>query len=109
MTTQYEKPIDSGPQACANCPPKPILAPMDMLLMVGFGGCVITKDGEHVYDEQSYDMEKGDPVLGTYELLAQREPDADWRLCFFAPLYEAEYQRQGKEKWVLIRKGLGFA
>lgn len=105
--TLLTEPARSG---CSHCPDKPVVARMDMYLAVGFGAATVTKNGECVYDENRWDGEKEDfPTLGRYELLAQNEPDADWRCSFFAPLYEAEYQRQGKERWVLIRKGLGFA
>lgn len=105
--TPLTEPASSG---CSHCPDKPVVAPMDSLLAVGFGSCTVTKNGDVVYDEQRWDVEKEDyPTLGRYELLAQSEPDADWRMEKYAPLYEVEYQRQGKENWVLIRKGLGFA
>jgi hypothetical protein len=41
--------------------------------------------------------------------MAAADPDHDWRIYFYAPLYEAEYQRQGDGCWVLIKKGEGFA
>lgn len=107
----YETPLtEPARNGCSCCPDKPIVARMDMYLAVGFGSVTVTKNGGCVYDENRWDSEKEDfPTLGKYELLAQAEPDADWRCAFYAPLYEAEYQRQGKEHWVLIRKGLGFA
>lgn len=110
-TEPFEPPLtEPAHSGCLNCGSKPVVARMDMYLAVGFGDVTITKNGEGVYSENQWDAEKDDyPTLGTYELLAANEPDADWRCHFFAPLYEAEYQRQGKEHWGLVRKGLGFA
>jgi len=48
-------------------------------------------------------------TVQTVEDMAKADPDHDWRIYFEAPLYSAEYQRQGEGVWVLIRKGEGFA
>jgi hypothetical protein len=40
---------------------------------------------------------------------ASKDPDHDWRVHFYAPLYEAHYQRQDEKHWVLVEKGQGFA
>ena len=106
----FLKPLHDTIQPCLICPPKLAVLQLDTMLAVGFGSCSVTKNGEEVYSEQRWDEEKEKyPSLGVYELLAQREPDNDWRVHFHAPLYDAEYQRQDKESWVLVRKGLGFA
>jgi hypothetical protein len=80
---------------------------MERLLGVGFGDVSVTKDGEHVYSENSAGelLWEGKDA----EEAAVKEPDRDWRVHFYAPLYEAEYQRQGEKHWVLVRKGQGFA
>ena len=105
--TPLTEPVSSG---CSHCSPKPVVARMDMYLAVGFGSCSVTKDGVAVYDENNWNTDDGEyPSLGVYEMLARREPEADWRVHFYAPLYEAEYQRQGEDRWVLIRSGQGFA
>jgi hypothetical protein len=41
--------------------------------------------------------------------MAMADPEHDWRIYFYSPMYEAEYQRQGLGVWVLVRKGQGFA
>ena len=82
---------------------------LSALLAVGFGSCNATKDGRGVYDEGQHDK-KGDYwTCEDMEKLAAQDPDCDWRVHFFAPLYEAHYQRQGDKHWVLIEKGDGFA
>lgn len=81
---------------------------MNALLGVGFGDCVVTKDGDPVYSE----MALGDEDLWRAhqaEKLASDDPDHDWRIHFHAPLYDATYQRQGEAHWVLVSKGDGFA
>ena len=86
------------------------LLSMDALLAVGFGGCVVTKDGKEVYSEQRAEYENENFWIGAdAEAAANEDPDHDWRVHFFAPLYEAEYQRQGRDHWPLVRKGRGFA
>lgn len=83
---------------------------MDALLGVGFGDCSVTKDGQQVYSEYNDGRDIGDLWKGAdAEVKAAEDPDHDWRIHFFAPLYEAEYQRQGDKHWVLVRKGEGFA
>ena len=82
---------------------------MDMVLAVGFGETTVTRDGVSVYSENSV----GDS--GTYwyakdaEDEAADDPDHDWRIRYYAPLYEATYQRHGPGHWVLVEKGPGFA
>jgi hypothetical protein len=89
---------------------------MEMLLGVGFGDCTVTKDGEHVWSESQ--AEQDVRASGREALLwegqdaedaAAKDPNHDWRVHFFAPLYEATYQRQGVKHWPLVEKGLGFA
>jgi hypothetical protein len=86
---------------------------MDSLLGVGFGDVTVTKDGEHVWSENLAEKDAdGNEQLwqgSDAEAAAIKEPDHDWRVHFMAPLYEAEYQRQGRGHWPLISKGPGFA
>lgn len=82
---------------------------MSALLAVGFGDTNLTRDGERIYSENSVE----DPGVFWYatdaEAKASFDPDHDWRIKFDAPLYDAEYQRQGERHWVLVKKGDGFA
>ncbi len=43
------------------------------------------------------------------ESWARESPEADWRVTFHAPLYEATYQRHYAAVWVLVGRGEGFA
>ena len=79
---------------------------MDRLIGVGFGSAGYSKDGVTIWEEQN---EEDFPTVADVEKLAEAAPDSDWRIWFYAPLYEAEYQRQGPGTWVLIRKGPWFA
>lgn len=82
---------------------------MERAIGVGFGCAGYSKDGEVLWEEDM-SMEFDElPTVADVEKLAVESPSSDWRIYFFAPLYEAEYQRQGNRHWVLVRKGQGFA
>jgi hypothetical protein len=83
---------------------------MNALLGVGFGDVSVYKNEICVYSESNQDR-LGRRLWTTKKIenLAAKEPDSDWRIKFYAPLYEAEYQRQGEKHWVLVKKGQGFA
>ena len=90
--------------------------PMGGIVAVGFGSAFVTKDDKTVFDEQIEDFEaqraNREPNYWTgqdCENAAIKDPDHDWRIHKFAPLYSAEYQRQGAGHWVLVRKDEGFA
>lgn len=78
------------------------------MIAVGFGAAGYSKDGLDIYTEGSADDDEP-PTVAQVEAMALTDPDHDWRIYFEAPLYSAEYQRQGEGIWVLIRKGEGFA
>lgn len=81
---------------------------MDRTIAVGFGTAGYSKDGETLWNENGQPEDEF-PTVQLVEELAAKDPDHDWRIFFFAPLYDAEYQRQGEGKWILIKKGEGFA
>lgn len=106
----YEKlPAVEGSIACITCEcgAKSDLA-MDRHIAVGFGSAGYSKNGQFIWEEGANEYDDC-PKVSDVEKLALAEPEADWRIFFFAPLYEAEYQRQGEGMWVLVRKGEGFA
>jgi len=79
-------------------------------IAVGFGDAGYRKDGETTSTEPHSDEDwEKTPTVADVEKMALADPDHDWRIYFYAPLYEAEYQRQGDGVWVLVKKGLGFA
>ena len=94
-------------QGCLNCPPVESIAPMDMLIAVGFGFAGVIKDNETVFMEQAND--DGYHELQEFETLALSDPDHDWRVILDAPLRSRTYQRHDVGKWVLIESGMGFA
>lgn len=84
--------------------------PMDGTIATGFGCANVTRDGEFVYDENQAEHEGREYWTGAdAEKAAVADPDHDWRIQIYAPLYDAEYQRQGEGHWVLVAKGPGFA
>jgi len=86
-----------------------IIAKLNTVIYGGFGGWCIKADSEYIYypnEELPWDEY---PVLQDFETLARKEPHRDWRAILTLPLREAEYQRQGENRWVLIRTSEGFA
>lgn len=81
-----------GFQHCNMCPPKPDLLPLDAPLSVGFGTVTVSKGDETLWDGDDFNTR-----LRQFEIAARKDPDNDWRVTFYAPLYEAEYQRVGTD------------
>lgn len=106
---KYEKPLERGYIGCLNCGSCPVKLPLNTTIIAGFGSAVITKNGKIVYSEASNIEFEDAPKLRKYERMAQKIPNADWRYELNLPLRDAEYQRQGKNNWVLIKSGQGFA
>jgi hypothetical protein len=106
-TWKKEKPYTGTiHQGCLNCPPVEQVAPMDMVIAVGFGIAQITRDSDFVYSEGDED---DFPTLAQFEEMAAADPDHDWRCLLVAPLRGREYQRHDKGKLVLIASDDGFA
>lgn len=112
METTFEKlPAVDGSVACltCGCGARSDLN-MERMIAVGFGSAGYSRDGVPLWDEgQTEEGEEVFPTVADVEALAEEDPDHDWRIWFFEPLYEAEYQRQAAGVWVLVRKGDGFA
>jgi hypothetical protein len=101
--------IKGGIAGCLNCGYTEDLLPMRTRLYQGFGGWMITKNGEIYFCEShktEYDEAK---TLSYIERRAKLEPECDWRANLDLPLRSAVYQRHGKSKWVLVERGMGFA
>lgn len=109
MTWDKKPAIESGGTPCLCCGTPTTVFPMDGWIAVGFGGAGVTRDGKEVYSEnQSTD----DAEIWTgeqAEAAAKADPDHDWRIYKYAPLYDAVYQRHAEGQWVLIERGDGFA
>lgn len=70
----------------------------------------ILKNGKVFYKNNNNEDEWWDyKGLSEFEEIAANDPDNDWRYTFSYPLRSGVYQRQGKEKWVLIERGIGYA
>ena len=109
-TTWEKLPPVKGSTACLTCGcGSHDTLDMSSLLAVGFGSCTVTKGKETVYDENRCASSDEFWYAQKAEDLAKTDPDHDWRITFFAPLYDAVYQRQGEAHWVLVNKGDGFA
>lgn len=106
----YEGKVHHG---CLNCGGTHDVAPMDMLIAVGFGSAVATKDGKVVYDEADVMRGSGNmddlATLQQIEDMAVADPDHDWRVELHGPLRGREYQRHDAGHWVLIGSNQGFA
>lgn len=98
---------------CLNCGGTHEIAPMDMVIAVGFGAAYASKDGEVVYDEMEVMRNGGEWddfwPLSRVEELAVKDPDHDWRVVMEGPLRGRTYQRHGDAHWVLIESNQGFA
>jgi len=94
-------------QGCLNCPSVEKIAPMNMLIAVGFGSAEVLC-GKKVIFQEGYNDEEFH-TLAEFEEMAKKNPDHSWRVILDAPLRSREYQRQDEGKWVLIASGPGFA
>lgn len=104
-----EKTIKGGVAGCVNCGCTESRLPMNTRLYNGFGGWMITKDDDVFFMEKvNTDFNKS-KTLRYIEKQARLAPGCDWRAVLNLPLRSAVYQRQGNNKWMLIKKGMGFA
>ena len=94
---------------CLNCSPVTRILEMKRAICVGFGAAVVKMDDEVIYEENPRADFTDIPIAQTFEDMAKKEPNHDWRIWFHAPLHEEEYQRQDDGKWVMISSGPGFA
>ena len=121
--TKYLTPIKPTHHGCLNCGHTAVVLPLATVLYYSFGGWTVTRDGMHVWPRRyrngdfrrappdEYGLRHlavGDKRLSAIERFAATHP-GDWRARFGSPLRDAEYQRQGKGRWVLIANGMGFA
>lgn len=109
MSYEKLKPIKGGYGGCLQCGYQYDVAPMDMVIAVGFGYAAVTKNEKEVYSEMGCNDKNELWTVQDAENLAKQDPDNDWRIHLIAPLSERHYQRQGENLWVLYEKGKGFA
>jgi len=82
---------------------------MNKRVAVGFGFAGITKDEEVIYSEPHDASWEELPTLMKFENMARKDPDHDWRLILDGPLHGEEYQRQGRNLWIMVSSNMGFA
>ena len=99
-------PIEGGHGGCLNCGYQHAILPMGGLIAVGVGEASLRKNGKTVYREL---RGSEDFTVADAEKMAVADPDNDWRIHLVAPLSERYYQRQGPARWVLYKRGDGFA
>lgn len=109
MDWEKKPAIEVGGHSCLCCGTPTQMFPMDGWIAVGFGSASVTRDGDHVYSEPNDGNEDDIWTGADAEKAAALDPDHDWRIHKYAPLYEAVYQRHGEKQWVLIERGEGFA
>ena len=110
--TKWEKlsPVKGRGNPCLNCQPIYPTLKMNRRVAVGFGMAGVTKDGAEMWSEPNGDYSWHDlPTLQTFENMARKDPDHDWRAFMFGPLHGEEYQRHGRNLWVLVKEEDGFA
>ncbi len=106
LEKKREKPIEKPGfrSGCLCCGVKSRVIDGESVLAVGFGGVTVTKDNHVLWSGD--DCEE---TLEKYELIAQKDPDHDYRGQYCGPLSGSTYQRHGKNQWVLIAEDRGFA
>lgn len=110
MTWEKLQPLEHGGlrSGCLTCGPQPIALSSDAVIAVGFGDAGVTRDGAEVWSENGAEFDDC-WTMQDAEDEALKDPDHDWRIFFYGPLSESEYQRHSAGQWVLIKKGRGFA
>jgi len=97
-------------QGCLHAPPVQQKLSMQTRLGVGFGFAGVERDDEIVWSEPyAYDFERELPTMQTFENMARKDPDHDWRAIEDGPLRNQTWQRHGRNLWVLVISGQGFA
>jgi len=94
---------------CLNCGGTASRLKMNTRIIAGFGIAKILRGKKVIYYEKPNIEWKEAPTLMKFELMARKNPKSDWRYILDLPLRAAEYQRQGKNNWILIKSGMGFA
>lgn len=102
-------------KGCLKCGPEVQKLSMKRELAVGFGCVTVTRDGKTIWAgdwlKQFHPIHKD--LKRCYTIMrfenAARKSPGDWRVKFGAPLNSSTFQRQGKNLWVLVAQGGGFA
>jgi hypothetical protein len=103
--------VEGRISGCLNCGYTEQRLPMNTRLYNGFGGWWIKKDRKLYFMEapKKWEERNKGKTLMYIEIRARLQPECDWQAVLDLPMRSAVYQRQGKNKWVLIKTGRGFA
>lgn len=104
----YREPVNAKDihVGCLCCSTAAAIAPMDMLVAVGFGFAGAFKGDECVYSEDTADEYA---TVADIEAMAKEDPEHDWQIRKDGPLHGETFQRQGDGRWVCIESNEGFA
>lgn len=102
------KPLPGRNNPCLNCPPIEPTLSLKARIAVGFGFAALLRDSKAVWVESNQDWNKCLSVRAA-EARARKHPRSDWRIVLDGPLHGETYQRQGRNRWVLVKKTQGFA
>lgn len=104
----YREPVNAKDihRGCLCCSTAAELAPMEMVIAVGFGFAAAFKGEDCVYDENTADEYL---TVADIESLAKRDPEHDWQIRKYGPMHGETFQRQGDARWVCIESNQGFA
>ena len=98
-------PLPARTVGCLCCGFKQAVLSMRTRLAVGFGTVTVKCDDGTVWWGDDPRVR-----LVRFERMARALPEsADWRVRFHGPLSDVTYQRQGRNNWVLVKTGEGFA
>lgn len=79
---------------------------MDAPIWVGFGCAGYSKDGNFLWQQSEDDEYEDCPTVDDVErIVKSTETEHDWRIFFYAPHSEADFQRQGDGLWVRVKIG----
>lgn len=104
-------PLPGRVNPCLNCPPIVPTFRLNRRIAVGFGDAHVSCDGTVIWLEPIGPEAKfEDAWTGMRaENRARKNPNHDWRITLFGPLHGEVYQRQGRNRWVLVKTNPGFA
>ena len=105
-------PVESGNihRGCACCSSASEIAPLEMMIAIGFGSAFVTKDDEQIYDgEADYQNNNEPKCVRDIEAMARLDPDHDWRITKYGFLHGETFQRHGEDAWVCVESNMGFA
>lgn len=104
------KPAEDIHIGCPCCSTTAKIAPLDMVVAVGFGSAFVTRDGDITYDgEQAWKKGEEPLTVRDIEAIAKADADHDWRIVKSGPLHGETFQRHGDDTWVCVESNEGFA